>query len=107
MEPTEVQNDRPPVRPRLLEVVFAGSIILLVAAAIVLLAVPPAWVIAAIVAGAAAFLLLVGAAAFHAWTCVIRADYAANPARAAARYGFPSYAALKASWPWYVRAVAC
>jgi len=45
--------------------------------------------------------------AFHALTCAIKAHYAANPAGAAAAYGFPTYAALKASWPWAVRLVAC
>ncbi len=39
--------------------------------------------------------------------CAIKAHYAANAAGAAAAYGFPTYAALKASWPWAVRMVAC
>ena len=63
-----------------------------------------------LVIGAAALLLLVGVGIFHALTCIIKAQYAASGATAAAAaltYGFPTYAALVASWPWYVRAVAC
>ena len=65
---------------------------------------------AILVIGAAALLLLVGVGIFHALTCIIKAQYAAGGATAAAAaltYGFPTYAALVASWPWYVRAVAC
>lgn len=62
---------------------------------------------AALAPGAAALLLILGTVAFHALTCAIKAHYATNPAGAAAAYGFPTYAALKASWPWAVRMVAC
>ena len=65
---------------------------------------------ALVVIGAAALLLLVGVGIFHTLTCIIKAQYAAGGAKAAAAaltYGFPTYAALVASWPWYVRAVAC
>ncbi|MDB9952971.1 hypothetical protein OAD57_06280 [Porticoccaceae bacterium] len=65
---------------------------------------------ALVVIGAAALLLLVGVGIFHTLTCIIKAQYAAGVAKAAAAaltYGFPTYAALVASWPWYVRAVAC
>lgn len=67
----------------------------------------PAAVIALIVTGAALLLALVGAKVFYDYTCIIKAEYAANPAKAALRYGFATYAALKASWSWPVRAVAC
>jgi hypothetical protein len=63
--------------------------------------------LAALAPGAAALLLILGTVAFHALTCAIKAHYAANPADAAAAYGFPTYAALKASWPWAGRLVAC
>ena len=81
------------------EIVIAAAVIIFFAALV-----PGA--IALIVLGAA-LLLLLGTVAFHALTCAIKAHYAANPAGAAAAYGFPTYAALKASWPWAVRLVAC
>jgi hypothetical protein len=82
------------------------EIVIAVAAVFYFAAMAPG-AIALIVLGAAALLLILGTAAFHALTCAIKAHYAANPAGAAAAYGFPTYAALKASWPWAVRLVAC
>ena len=78
-----------------------------IAAAIIFLAALAPGAAALLVLGAAALLLILGTVAFHALTCAIKAHYAANPAGAAAAYGFPTYAALKASWPWAVRLVAC
>ena len=81
--------------------------IVIAAAAVIFFAALAPGATALIVLGAAALLLILGTLAFHALTCAIRAHYAANPAGAAAAYGFPTYAALKASWPWAVRLVAC
>ena len=78
-----------------------------IAAAIIFLAALAPGAAALLVLGAAALLLILGTVAFHALTCAIKAHYAANPAGAAAAYGFPTYAELKASWPWAVRLVAC
>jgi hypothetical protein len=84
-----------------------GVEVALIAAAIVFFAALAPGAAALLVLGAAALLLILGTVAFHALTCAIKAHYAANPAGAAAAYGFPTYAALKASWPWAVRMVAC
>jgi len=84
-----------------------GVVIVAAAAAIIFMAALAPAAIALIVLGAAALLLILGAVAFHSLTCSIKAYYASNPAGAAAAYGFPTYAALKASWPWAVRIVAC
>lgn len=81
--------------------------IAIAAGAVVFLAALAPGAAALLVLGAAALLLILGTVAFHALTCAIKAHYAANPAGAAAAYGFPTYAALKASWPWAVRLVAC
>ncbi len=89
---------------------FRSAIVVAVIAAVIFFAALAPLTIALIVLGAAALLLLIGAVAFHNFTCMIKAQYAAGGAIAAAAvatYGFPTYAALKASWPWYVRAVAC
>ena len=85
---------------------FSAEILIVVAAIIFFAALAPA-ATALLVIGAAALLLLLGTLAFHALACAIKAHYAANAAGAAAAYGFPTYAALKASWPWAVRMVAC
>lgn len=84
-----------------------GVEVAVIAAAIVFFAALAPGAAALLVLGAAALLLILGTVAFHALTCAIKAHYAANPAGAAAAYGFPTYAALKASWPWAVRMVAC
>lgn len=84
-----------------------GVEIAIAAAVIIFFAALAPGAIALIVLGVAALLLLLGTVAFRALTCAIQAHYAANPAGAAAAYGFPTYAALKASWPWAVRLVAC
>jgi hypothetical protein len=84
-----------------------GVDIVIVTAAVIFFAALAPGAIALIVLGAAALLLILGTVAFRALTCAIQAHYAANPAGAAAAYGFPTYAALKASWPWAVRLVAC
>lgn len=84
-----------------------GVVILIAAAAIIFYAALAPGAIALIVLGVAALLLILGVEAFRALTCAIKAHYAANPAGAAAAYRFPTYAALKASWPWAVRLVAC
>ena len=84
-----------------------GVEVALIAAAIVFFAALAPGAAALLVLGAAALLMILGTVAFHALTCAIKAHYAANPAGAAAAYGFPTYAALKASWPWAVRMVAC
>lgn len=89
---------------------FRTAMLVTAIAAVIFFAALTPLATALLVIGAAALLLLVGAAVFHAFTCVIKAQYAAGGARAAAAaltYGFPTYAALVASWPWYVRAVAC
>ena len=93
--------------PALFQITYRVAIALVVIAAVVLFAPIAPLVTALIVLGAAALLALIGIAAFHAFTCAIKAHYAANAAGAAATYGFPTYAALKASWPWLVRAAAC
>ena len=93
--------------PALFQVVYRVAIALVVVAAVILFAPLPPLIVALIVLGAAALLALIGVAAFHALTCAIKAHYAANAAGAAATYGFPTYAVLKASWPWLVRAAAC
>ena len=93
--------------PRLFEVVYGGAIVFAVISAVIFFAALPPLVIALIVLGAAALLLLIGYAAFLALTCTIKAHYAANPAGAAVTYAFPTYAALKASWPFLVRLAAC
>ena len=93
--------------PALFQVIYQVAIGLVVIAAVVLFAPLPPLIVALIVLGAAALLALIGVAAFHAFTCAIKAHYAANAAGAAATYGFPTYAALKASWPWLVRLAAC
>ena len=93
--------------PVLFQLVYRVAIALVVIAAVILFAPLAPLVTALIVLGAAALLALIGVAAFHAFTCAIKAHYAANAAGAAATYGFPTYAALKASWPWLVRAAAC
>jgi hypothetical protein len=93
--------------PGLFNVIYRVAIALVVIAALILFAPLPPLIIALIVLGAAALLALIGTAAFHAFTCAIKAHYAANAAGAAATYGFPTYAALKASWPWLVRLAAC
>ena len=107
MSNEENQVELPPKLPRLLEVIYGGAIVFAAISAVVVFAALPAWVIALIVLGAAALLLLVGTAIFYSYTCTVKAMYARNPARAAARFGFPTYAAYKASWPWWVRAAAC
>lgn len=84
-----------------------GVEVAVIAAAIVFFVALAPGAAALLVLGAAALLLILGTVAFHALTCAIKAHYAANPAGAAAAYGFPTYAALKASWPWAVRMVAC
>lgn len=84
-----------------------GVEVAVIAAAIVFFAALAPGAAALLVLGAAALLLILGTVAFHALTCAIKAHYATNPAGAAAAYGFPTYAALKASWPWAVRMVAC
>lgn len=84
-----------------------GVEVAVIAAAIVFFAALAPGAASLLVLGAAALLLILGTVAFHALTCAIKAHYAANPAGAAAAYGFPTYAALKASWPWAVRMVAC
>ena len=86
---------------------LAGTAIVIITAAIIYFAALAPAAIALIVLGAAALLLILGVVAFRALTCAIKAYYASNPAGAAAAYGFPTYAALKASWPWAVRIVAC
>ena len=93
--------------PRFLEVIYAGTVVFAIISAVVVFAALPAWVIAAIILGAAALLLLIGAALFYKYTCDIKALYAIPGSGAAATFGFPTYAALKASWPWWVRAAAC
>jgi hypothetical protein len=93
--------------PSLFQIVYRFAIALMVIAVVILFAALPPLIIALIVLGAAALLALIGVAAFFAFTCAIKAHYAANAAGAAATYGFPTYAALKASWPWLVRAAAC
>ena len=107
MSNEENQLELGPKLPRFLEVIYGGTIVFVAISAVVVFVVLPAWVIAAIVLGAAAILLLVGVSLFYSYTCAIKAHYALNPAGAAATYGFPTYAALKASWPWWVRAAAC
>lgn len=107
MSKKESQLELPPKLPRLLEVIYGGTIVFAGISAVVAFVALPAWVIAVIVVSAAALLLLVGVQTFRAYTCAIKAYYLLNPVGAAATYGFPTYAALKASWPWYVRAVAC
>ncbi len=84
-----------------------GHHVLTAISAVIFFAALPPLVIALIVLGVAALLLLIGAVAFRAFTCTIKAMYTTNPAGAAARFGFPTYAALKASWPFLVRAAAC
>ncbi len=91
----------------LFQVNIIGGASIITFSAVAVLALLPAWVIALIVGGAALLLSIVGATVFYAYTVIIETQYANNPARAAATYGFPTYAALKASWPWYVQAVAC
>lgn len=93
--------------PALFQIIYRVAIALVVIAAVIFFAALPPLIIALIVLGAAALLALIGLAAFRAFTCAIKAHYAANAAGAAATYGFPTYAALKASWPWLVRAAAC
>mgnify|MGYP000933814242 CR=1 FL=1 len=107
MSNQEFQSEISVKIPALFQVIYSAVIALVVIAAVVLFAALPPLVIALIVLGAAALLALIGAAAFHAFTCAIKAHYAANAAGAAATYGFPTYAALKASWPWLVRLAAC
>jgi len=92
---------------KIYSVLIIGVEIAIAAAIIFLAALAPGAAAALLVLGAAALLLILGTVAFHALTCAIKAHYAANPAGAAAAYGFPTYAALKASWPWAVRLVAC
>jgi hypothetical protein len=84
-----------------------GIDFVIVAAAVIFFAALAPRAIALIVLGAAAQLLILDTVAFHALTCAIRAHYSANPAGAAAAYGCPTYAAVKPSWPWAVRLVAC
>jgi hypothetical protein len=91
---------------KIYSVLIIGVEIAIAAAIIFLVALAPG-AAALLVLGAAALLLILGTIAFHALTCAIKAHYAANPAGAAAAYGFPTYAELKASWPWAVRLVAC
>lgn len=91
----------------LFQLIYRVASALLVIAAVIFFAALPPLIVALIVLGAAALLALIGVAAFHALTCAIKAHYAANATGAAATYGFPTYAALKASWPWLVRAAAC
>ena len=104
---TDSQFDISKKIPTLFQVIYQVAIGLVVIAAVVLFAPLPPLIIALIVLGAAALLALIGVAAFHAFTCAIKAHYAANAAGAAATYGSPTYAALKASWPWLVRLAAC
>jgi len=114
--PNDISTDGPGEQPQsaiaskipaLFQAVYRVSVALVAVAIIILLAPLPPLIAALIVLGAAALLALIGAAAFHAFTCAIKAHYANNAAGAAATYGFPTYAALKASWPWLVRAAAC
>ena len=108
MSNEENQSEIASTIPRLFEVTYGGAIVFAAIAAMIFLAALPALVIALIVLGAAALLLLIGAAAFKTYTCAIKAQYALGPgAGAAATYGFPTYAALKASWPFLVRLAAC
>jgi len=68
----------------------------------------PAGVVLMLKAGAViALLLLIGAAMFYAHTALMKLEYKTNAAAAAAKYGFPTYAAWYAAQPWYVRAAAC
>ena len=106
-EGEQVQSAISSTIPALFQASYRVSIALVAVAIIILLAPVPPLIVALLVLGAAALLALIGAAAFHAFTCAIKAHYANNAAGAAATYGFPTYAALKASWPWLVRAAAC
>lgn len=68
----------------------------------------PAWVGAMLQAGAViALILLIGAAMFYVYTALMKVEYKTNAAAAAAKYGFPTYAAWYAAQPWYARAAAC
>ena len=107
MSNEENQSEIASTIPRLFEVTYGGAIVFAAIAAMIFLAALPALVIALIVLGAAALLLLIGAAAFKTYTCAIMAQYVRAPGAAAATYGFPTYAALKASWSLPVRLVAC
>ena len=85
---------------------FTAAILIVIAAIIFFAVLAPA-PRALLVIGAQALLLLLGTLAFHELTCPIEAHYEPNAACAAAAYGFLTYLALKASWPWAVRIVAC
>lgn len=68
----------------------------------------PAWIVLMLKAGAViALILLIGAAMFYAHTALMKLEYKTNAAAAAAKYGFPTYAAWYAAQPWYARAAAC
>ena len=70
--------------PALFQIIYRVAIALVVIAAVILFAPLPPLIIALIVLGAAALLALIGLAAFRAFTCAIKAHYAANAAGAAA-----------------------
>ena len=92
------------------KVPFGTAIVVTAIGAVILIAALVPVATAILVIGATALLLLVGVGIFHALTCIIKAQYAdggATDAEAALTYGFPTHAALVASWPWYARAVAC
>jgi hypothetical protein len=68
----------------------------------------PAGVVVMLKAGAViALILLIGAAMFYFYTYLMKLEYKTNAAAAAAKYGFPTYAAWYAAQPWYARAAAC
>jgi hypothetical protein len=62
MSNEESKLELPPKPPRLLEVIYGGTIVFLTISAIVVLVALPAWVISLIVVSAAALLLLIGVA---------------------------------------------
>ena len=78
---------------------FLSAFLLIVVSGLVIYAALPPIVIAAIILAIVALLATGGCAAVKTYTGSIKNLYATNPAAAVARYGFPTYAALRAAIP--------
>lgn len=78
---------------------FLSAFLLIVVSGLVIFAALPPIVIAAIILAIVALLATGGCLAVRTFTAGIKTSYANNPVAAAARYGFPTYAALRAAIP--------
>ncbi len=78
---------------------FLSALLLIFTSVLVIYAALPPLAIAGIILAIVALLATGGCIAVRTFTAGIKQSYANNPAGAAARYGFPNYAALRAAIP--------